>query len=95
MPGYGLSALEIKHLIERALLPDRCEFIEKNGLLALRLTQREPPFTSVTLTAARLESLYTSRAIAELIGEARSLLASANLEKSKPMPVKLLHRRSL
>lgn len=74
MSAYGLSPLEIKHLIERALLPDHCEFSEQNGLLTLRLTEKQHPHSSVTVNA-KMESLYTSRAIAELVGKARYSLA--------------------
>lgn len=79
MPALGLSPLEIKHLIERALLPDRCDFSEQDGLLTLRLTQKKYPHSSVTIHASIAE-LHTSRAIAELVGKARYSLAHTNAQ---------------
>lgn len=75
MPAYGLSLLEIRHLIERALLPDRCECTVIDGELTLRVTNAKDPTHVVVTGAVRLESLHASRAIAELVGEARYLLA--------------------
>ena len=80
MSIYGLSALEIQHLIERALLPDKCECDIANGYLTLHLCTTAGSGSSVILTPVRLESLSTSRAIAELVGEARYQLATFRAE---------------
>jgi hypothetical protein len=76
MPVYGLSPLEIRHLIERALLPDRCECTVIDDVLTLRVTSATHPGQVVTTHGVKLESLHSSRAIAELVGEARYLLAT-------------------
>jgi hypothetical protein len=89
MSAYGLSPLEIKHLIERALLPDRCQFSEQDGLLTLRLCRKDQPDACVS-TVANLDTLLSSRAIAELVGEARYLLAHAEQSSSHPPAVKRL-----
>jgi hypothetical protein len=72
MYSYGLSTLEIKHIIEQAILPDHCDFIEQTGWLTLRVTKKDRP--DVVATASiQLEALNSSRAIAELIGKIRYL----------------------
>ncbi len=78
MPAYGLSLLEIRHLIERALLPDRCECTVNDGILTVRVTSATHPPRVVVIEGVRLESLSASRAIAELVGEARYLLSTQN-----------------
>lgn len=90
MSAYGLSLLEIKQLIEHALLPDRCECTVIDGELTLRLTSATQPSQVVFTKGVRVESLHTSRAIAELVGEARYLLAmhnSARPESAQPTTV--------
>jgi hypothetical protein len=72
---YGLSALEIKHLIERALLPDKCMCTIVNGYLTLNLDSIIDPEIAIQIAGIKMESLSSSRSIAELIGEARYRLA--------------------
>lgn len=74
MNSYGLSILEIKHLIERALLPDKCECTVDGEFVRITLSSHADPSDAVVITGIKKESLNTSRAIAELIGEARYLL---------------------
>ena len=75
MDDYGLSLLEIKHLIERALLPDRCVCEVVSGVLTLTLVSEADSERVVTVTGIKAEGLNNSRAIAYLIGEARYMLA--------------------
>jgi hypothetical protein len=71
-----LSTLEIRNLIERALLPDLCTCACTDGrTLDLTLQKLDEPEQRVVLNRIPLESLQSSRAIANLIGEARYLLA--------------------
>lgn len=81
MPVYGLSLLEIRHLIERALLPDRCECTVIDGVLTVRVTSATHPAQVVVTDGVSLESLHASRAIAELVGEARYLIAKQNSDR--------------
>jgi hypothetical protein len=74
MDGYGLSLLEIKHLIERALLPDRCVCEVVSGVLTLTLVSEADSAHVITVTGIKVEGLNNSRAIAHLIGEARYML---------------------
>ncbi|KPY79975.1 Uncharacterized protein ALO94_03576 [Pseudomonas syringae pv. spinaceae] len=83
MNNYGLSNLEIKYIIERALLPDRCVFSEHDGLHTLRVTPHNHPLQSVILPDLDFKYLSTSRAIAELIGDVRYRLADASTQKNK------------
>ena len=75
MSKYGLSFLEIKHLIERALLPDRCVCEIAAGVLTLTLVSEADPTQVITFAGVKVEGLNNSRAIAYLIGEARYMLA--------------------
>lgn len=75
MDNYGLSLLETKHLIERALLPDRCVCEVVSGLLSLTLTSEADVEHVITISGLKIEGLNNSRAIAHLIGEARYMLA--------------------
>ena len=75
MEDYGLSLLEIKHLIERALLPDRCVCEVASGVLTLTLVSQTDSKHVVTITGVKTEGLNNSRAVAYLIGEARYMLA--------------------
>jgi hypothetical protein len=82
MVNSGLSTLEIRSLIERALLPDhcRCECIDGRTLqLTLQATDENMP--GVFLSDIPLESLQSSRAIAELVGEARYRLVQSKLQQ--------------
>lgn len=83
MNSYGLSALEIKYIIERALLPDRCLFSEHNGLYTLRVIPHDHPLQSVVLPALDFEDLSTSRALAGLIGDVRYRLANVSTQEKK------------
>lgn len=76
MENYGLSSLEIRALIERIFLPDTCRSeISHEGLLRLTLTSSKMPSCRVTMPDISLGQLNTVRAIAELVGETRYLLA--------------------
>lgn len=73
-----LSTLEIRNLIERALLPDRCVCECVDGkTLDLTLEKHDDPHQRIFLTGIPLESVQSSRAIAKLIGEARYLLVQS------------------
>lgn len=78
MRTYGLSVLEIKHLIERALLPDKCECRIVNGYLAIEIYSLTNPSDTVQINGISMDSLTSSRALAELVGEARYRLAQAS-----------------
>ena len=84
MNSFGLSILEIQHLIERALLPDKCELTVDGECVRLMLTSHVDPIDSVVITGIKKETLNTSRAIAELIGEARYLLVKQIAERREP-----------
>lgn len=76
MDNYGLSSLEIRALIERVFLPDTCRSeISQEGLLRLTVTSSKMPSCCVTMPDTSLGQLNTVRAIAELVGETRYLLA--------------------
>jgi hypothetical protein len=92
MSAYGLSLLEIRHLIERALLPDRCECTVIDDVLTVRVTSSTLPTHVVVTNPVRLESLHTSRAIAELVGEARYLLAMQSSNRPDFAPATTLRK---
>lgn len=77
-----LSTLEIRNLIERALLPDKCTCECTDGRnLDLTLQKLEDPEQRVVLNGIPLASLQSSRAIARLIGEARYLLVQGATQR--------------
>lgn len=78
-----LSTLEIQNLIERALLPDHCVCLCTDGV-SVNLTLRSvtQPTLYIHIDAVPLSSLQSSRAIAELIGEARYLLVQAGKQRA-------------
>jgi hypothetical protein len=78
MDDYGLSLLKIKHLIERALLPDRCLCDIKDGVLTLNLTNETDGNNAIKITGIKIDGLNNSRAIAYLVGEARYMLVEHN-----------------
>ncbi|MGI4840271.1 MAG: DUF1652 domain-containing protein [Janthinobacterium lividum] len=84
MAAYGLSTLEIKHLIERALLPDRCECEILDGNLSLTLTATSAETSVIRIKNIKFDSLNSSRAIAELVGEARYQLVSS-MKEHRPL----------
>ncbi|MBC3955078.1 MULTISPECIES: DUF1652 domain-containing protein [Pseudomonas] len=76
MNAYRLSTLEIKHMVEQALLPHRCTWeAAQGGTLALTLTNPGNPDHAICVTGIKLERMVSSRAISELIGEARLLMS--------------------
>ena len=76
MNSYGLSALEIKAVIQRVLLPDICTCTDTDkGVFSLTLTCAKDSSCQIRMPGIRADSLQSSRAIAELVGEARYLLA--------------------
>lgn len=78
MSSPFLSTLEIRNLIERALLPDHCTCECTDGrTLDVTLRKMDDPQQRVVLNGIPLDSLQSSRAIANLIGEARYLLAQS------------------
>jgi hypothetical protein len=84
MSNTFLSTLEIRNLIERALLPDQCTCECKNGrTLELTLEKLGAPEHRVVLNDIPLDSLQSSRAIANLIGEARYLLVQSQLQRRR------------
>ena len=75
MSSTFLSTLEIRYLIERALLPDVCSCECTDGrTLHVTLQKLDDPRQRVILNGIPLESLQSSRALANVIGEARYLL---------------------
>jgi hypothetical protein len=77
-----LSTLEIRNLIERALLPDHCTCECPDGrTLDLTLQKMDDPRQRVVLNGIPLESLQSSPAIANLIGEARYLLVQSATQR--------------
>jgi hypothetical protein len=79
-----LSTLEIRNLIERALLPDLCTCACTDGrTLDLTLQKLDEPEQRVVLSGIPLESLQSSRAIANLIGEARYLLVQSTTQRHR------------
>lgn len=87
MDTYGLSALEVRALIQRVLLPDICRCDETgDGLFNLTLTSCNDAACQISIGKVRAGSLHSSRAIAELIGEARYLLA-LEIQASRANPM--------
>jgi hypothetical protein len=79
-----LSTLEIRNLIERALLPDLCTCECTDGrTLDLTLQRQDDLAQRVVLNGIPLESLQSSRAIANLIGEARYLLVQGTTQRHR------------
>lgn len=79
-----LSTLEIRNLIERALLPDHCTCECMDGrTLDVTLQKLDDPEQRVVLNGIPLESLQSSRAIANLIGEARYLLVQGATQRRR------------
>ena len=79
-----LSTLEIRNLIERALLPDLCTCVCTDGrTLDLTLQKLDEPEQRVVLSGIPLESLQSSRAIANLIGEARYRLVQSTTQRHR------------
>ncbi|KZL40965.1 DUF1652 domain-containing protein [Pseudomonas syringae pv. aptata] len=77
-----LSTLEIRYLIERALLPDLCTCECRDGrTLNLTLQKLDDPEQRVVLNGIPLESLQSSRSLANLIAEARSLLMQSATQR--------------
>ncbi|HXR00485.1 MAG TPA: DUF1652 domain-containing protein [Pseudomonas sp.] len=78
-----LSTLEIQNLIERALLPDHCVCLCNDGVsVNLTLRSVNQPTLNIHIDSVPLSSLQSSRAIAELIGEARYLLVQAGRQRA-------------
>jgi hypothetical protein len=75
MNTYGLSILEIEAMIQRVLLPNTCRCEVTDGLLSLTLASEGDPSRHIQIANVRMDSLNSARAIAELIGKARYLLA--------------------
>jgi len=93
MNAYRLSTLEIKHMIEQSLLPHRCEWaMADGGSLTLTLTSAASPQDVICMTGIKLSSLASSRAISELVGEARYLLSMSGTQSiafaDQPAPLK-------
>ena len=79
-----LSTLEIRNLIERALLPDHCTCECKDGrTLELTLQKLGAPEHRVVLSGIALDSLQSSRDIANLIGEARYLMVQSQHQRRR------------
>lgn len=77
MSGYGLSSLEIKALLQRVLLPDVCRCAPReNGNIDLTLISANDPSVYVKVPDIDLRKLNSSRAIADLVAQVRSLLAA-------------------
>ncbi len=77
-----LSTLEIRYLIERALLPDLCTCECRDGrTLNLTLQKLDDPEQRVVLNGIPLESLQSSRSLANLIAEARALLMQSATQR--------------
>jgi len=76
MNAYRLSTLEIKHMVEQALLPHRCTWEAAEGeSLTLTLTNPENPDHAICVTGIKLDRMVSSRALSELVGEARMLMS--------------------
>lgn len=84
MSSTFLSTLEIRYLIERALLPDRCTCECMDGLtLDVTLQKLDDPEQRVVLNGIPLDSLQSSRALANVIGEARYLLMQKAMQRHR------------
>jgi hypothetical protein len=84
MKSHFLSTLEIRSLIERALLPDQCTCECVDGrTLDLTLQKLDDPHHRISMTGIALESLQSSRAIAKLIGEARYQLVLSGTPRNR------------
>ena len=72
MPLLGLSTLELRQIIERACLPDRCEVsCSEDGYLTIRLGKGESLEECVTLCDVPLDSLNSTRDVLGLIMQLR------------------------
>jgi hypothetical protein len=78
-----LSTLEIQNLIERALLPDHCVCFCTDGVsVSLSLRSVNQPQVQIRLESIPLTSLQSSRAISDLIAQARYLLVQAGKQRA-------------
>ncbi|MBA1192246.1 DUF1652 domain-containing protein [Pseudomonas entomophila] len=72
MSLLGLSTLEMRQLIERACLPDRCEVsCSEDGHLTIRLGKGDSLEECVVLCDVPLDSLNSTRDVLELITQLR------------------------
>ena len=72
MSLLGLSTLEMRQLIERACLPDRCEVsCSEDGYLTIRLGKGDSLEECVVLSGVPLDSLNSTRDVLGLIVQLR------------------------
>ncbi|MGE8045004.1 DUF1652 domain-containing protein [Pseudomonas monteilii] len=72
MSLLGLSTLEMRQLIERACLPDRCEVsCSEDGHLTIRLGRGDSLEECVVLDGVPLDSLNSTRDVLGLIVQLR------------------------
>lgn len=81
MPLYGLSILEMRHLIECAFLHIRCKCrLSDTGASALTIEifSSDNDSTELLITAIDIDTLNTSRDIANMVAEIRYVLHNKN-----------------
>jgi hypothetical protein len=72
-----ISALELRHIIECGFLPLSCSCtLNPDGSLTIKVTDPSSGSVELLVTGVSTATLTTSRAIANLIGELRSEMAS-------------------
>lgn len=72
-----ISALELRHIIECGFLPLSCSCtLNVDGSLMIKVTEPSTGRVELLVTGVSTTQLTSSRAIANLIGELRSEMAS-------------------
>lgn len=72
-----ISALELRHIIECGFLPLSCSCtLNVDGSLMIKITEPSTGSVELLVTGVSTTQLTSSRAIANLIGELRSEMAS-------------------
>jgi hypothetical protein len=76
-----ISILELRHIIECGFLPLSCHCTSNpDGSLMIKVFEPSSGHVELLVTGVRTESLTSSRAIAELIGELRGEMSSVKRE---------------
>ncbi|MCD5992835.1 DUF1652 domain-containing protein [Pseudomonas sp. CDFA 602] len=72
MIACGLSTLELRNIIERAFLPQRCTCtVGPDRSMTVQVTDPESGRIELLVTGISLERLNTSRSISDLVAELR------------------------
>ncbi|MFO2466387.1 DUF1652 domain-containing protein [Pseudomonas sp. 15FMM2] len=87
MNNLGLSILELRCLIEKAFLPDRCICECPDGkTLHLELSSFAQPTVPTWVTSIPISDLDSFRVVADLIAKARYELTCAHAQPAARQP---------